>query len=289
MRSNGHLAKIDSESEDQYIKQTFISSASDFWIGLTDQVAEGVFRYARVKISTLKSCIVCKCAGGWKVIPYWYQITRIQTGLVAVQLLRIRVLMIASSLQVMDGKFMTTFVTQAPSLFYADKKVMVVIFENIHCILVCSSSDGVSCATSAPEVSSPLSATIIAVIIVIAVMLIVVILVIILLVLMWKYKNDAFYRYILCCVYGGSKTQINNLKQENIRLRKELSQQKLNLSSSDRFQPGQLCKWWNILTKDYYTILLLYSSSDLSIKQSRSCCTIGCRKVKSSSNPFFFF
>ena len=68
------------------------------------------------------------------MIPYWYQITRIQTGLVAVQLLQIRVLMIASSLQVMDGKFITTFVTQASSLFYADKKVMVVIFENIHCI-----------------------------------------------------------------------------------------------------------------------------------------------------------
>lgn len=123
VRSNGHLAKIDSESEDQYIKQTFISSAPDFWIGLTDQVAEGVFRYAWVKISTLKSCIVCTCTGGWKVIPYWYQITRIQTGLVAVQLLQIRVLMIASSLQVKDGKFMTTFVTQASSLFYADKKV----------------------------------------------------------------------------------------------------------------------------------------------------------------------
>lgn len=62
---------------------------------------------------------------------------------------------------------------------------------------------------------------------------------------MWKYRNDAFYRYILCCVYGGSKSQINNLKQENIRLRNELSQQKLNLNSSGRFSQGQMCKLLN--------------------------------------------
>ena len=124
-------------------------------------------------------------------------------------------------------------------------------------IIVCSSTDGVSCATMAPEVSSPLSPVIIAVIVVIVVILILVIVIIILLFCMWKYKNDAFYRYILCCVYGGSKTQINNLKQENIRLRKELSQQKLNLSSSERFQPGQLCKQSVIPFYIYYSCYYL--------------------------------
>lgn len=109
-------------------------------------------------------------------------------------------------------------------------------------IIVCGSKDGLTCYVPPVVTSSSVSPVIIAVVVVIVVILIVVVAIIIFLVWFWKYRKDAFYRYILCCVYGGSKTQINNLKQENIRLRKELSQQKLNLNSSGRFQ-GQLSKF----------------------------------------------
>ena len=89
------------------------------------------------------------------------------------------------------------------------------------------------------EVSS-LSAGIIVIIAIIPVILIIIIVLVIFLLLMWKYQNDVFNRYICCCTTGGSKAQMNTLKQEIQRLQTELSQQKLN--SSGRFSQGQLSK-----------------------------------------------
>ena len=120
---------------------------------------------------------------------------------------------------------------------YAGKKVTKynVFIYFIHVITACNSTNGLTCLEIIKEVPV-ITPEIIAVIVIVAVAIIVLIVIIIFLLWLWKYQNDAFYRYILCCVYGGSKTQINNLKQENIRLRNELSQQKLNLNASGRFQ-----------------------------------------------------
>lgn len=99
----------------------------------------------------------------------------------------------------------------------------------------CNSTDGLTCDTEPEPV---LSVGIIILIVVIVLVIIIVAVVIALLLWVWKYHNDAFYRYICCCVYGGTKTQVHSLQQENQRLRHELSQQKLSLSG--RFSQGQL-------------------------------------------------
>ena len=54
--------------------------------------------------------------------------------------------------------------------------------------------------------------------------------VVVLLVLLWKFKNDAFHRYICPCVGGASKQAMMSLQQENQRLRQELNQSKMNAS-----------------------------------------------------------
>ena len=87
-------------------------------------------------------------------------------------------------------------------------------------------------------VAPAFSPVIIAVIVIIVVVIIIVVAVLLFLVWLWKFRNDAFYHYVCCCVYGGTKSQINSLQQENQRLRHELSQQKL--SSSARFSQGMI-------------------------------------------------
>jgi hypothetical protein len=55
--------------------------------------------------------------------------------------------------------------------------------------------------------------------------------------LLWKFKNDTFRHYVCPCVVGGdSKQALMSLQQENLRLRQELNQSKINTSS--RFTPG---------------------------------------------------
>lgn len=88
------------------------------------------------------------------------------------------------------------------------------------------------------EVAPAVSPVIIAVIVIIVVVIIIVVVVLLFLLWLWKFHNDAFYRYVCCCMYGGTKSQIHSLQQENQRLRHELSQQKLGLSG--RFSQGQL-------------------------------------------------
>ena len=106
-------------------------------------------------------------------------------------------------------------------------------------LLACNSSDRLNCDTP-PEPISTLSRDIIAVIVVIPLAAIVIVIVVIVLVLLWKYKNDFFHQYICFCAFGNSKKAMNSLKQENQRLRHEISQQKIN--TSGHFQRGQLGK-----------------------------------------------
>lgn len=65
--------------------------------------------------------------------------------------------------------------------------------------------------------------------------------VVVLLLVMWKFYNDAFYAYVLCCVGRGSRTAMHSLQQENQRLRHELSQHKLSFSG--RYSQGQFGEW----------------------------------------------
>ena len=44
VRNNAALVRIDTETEDTYINSTYYKN-NDFWIGLTDQTVEGIFRY----------------------------------------------------------------------------------------------------------------------------------------------------------------------------------------------------------------------------------------------------
>ena len=85
-----------------------------------------------------------------------------------------------------------------------------------------------------------LSAGVIAVIVLIPIAVIIVIGIVLFYILMWKFQNDFFNKYLCCCLVGGSKAQVNSLKQEIQRLQTELSQHKL--SSSGKFSQGQLCK-----------------------------------------------
>lgn len=147
------------------------------------------------------------------------------------------------NLQVMGGWLKIT-IAKVPSYhIYVDKEVSpnyILSWYIINSYPACNSTNGLTCSEPTVEPGPAVLPEIIAVIVIIVVIIIAVVAIIISLLLMWKYRNDAFYRYILCCVYGGSKTQVNNLKQENIRLRNELSQQKLNLNASGHLQG--LCK-----------------------------------------------
>ena len=60
--------------------------------------------------------------------------------------------------------------------------------------------------------------------------------VVVLLLCMWKFRNDAFRRYLCCCVGGASRQAVMSLQQENQRLRQELNQSKIN--SSGRYSQG---------------------------------------------------
>ena len=93
-----------------------------------------------------------------------------------------------------------------------------------------------TCITPAPE-EFPIGVIIAIVLIVLAIVILIAL--VLFLVWLWKYRNDAFYRYVCCCLQGKSaKSQMHSLQQENQRLRHELSQQQLGLSG--RFTQGGL-------------------------------------------------
>ena len=73
---------------------------------------------------------------------------------------------------------------------------------------------------------------------------------VIVLLLMWKFANDAFYRYVCCCVSGGSRSAMHSLQQENQRLRHELSQHKVSLSG--RYSQGFFSECRSYMKSFYY-------------------------------------
>jgi hypothetical protein len=104
---------------------------------------------------------------------------------------------------------------------------------------VCESSDGVICDDVRVTESGGggLSTGAIVAIVIVLLILVCIIVVVVVLGLLWKFKNDTFRHYVCPCVVGGdSKQALMSLQQENLRLRQELNQSKINTSS--RFTPG---------------------------------------------------